>query len=215
MSGYTESETELFRSIVDQLADQGYCIVEQALSDELTQGLYQRVTALEKGEFKRGGIGRKQGLHLDDDYRTDEIHWLESTDKAEANYLAVMEQLRQTINQQLFIGLFDYEAHFAHYAPGTFYKRHLDAFKGETNRVVTTVFYLNLDWKDSDGGKIVLYADENSKQTFKSVSPQAGTLVVFLSDQFPHEVLAAQRDRYSIAGWFRIKALGSMIDPPR
>lgn len=31
-----------------------------------------------------------------------------------------------------------------------------------------------------------------------------GTLVVFLSEEFEHEVLPAKRDRYSIAGWFRV-----------
>jgi SM-20-related protein len=45
--------------------------------------------------------------------------------------------------------------------------------------------------------------------------PTYGTLVVFLSDEFPHEVLKAHRDRYSIAGWFRVNTtLGGTIDPP-
>ncbi|HEY8085443.1 MAG TPA: 2OG-Fe(II) oxygenase [Methylophilaceae bacterium] len=35
------------------------------------------------------------------------------------------------------------------------------------------------------------------------ISPQGGTLVVFFSDQFWHEVLPAKRDRFSIAGWFK------------
>jgi len=48
------------------------------------------------------------------------------------------------------------------------------------------------------------------------VLPQLGTLVVFLSEEFPHEVLAAQRDRYSIAGWFRVNSsTAQQIDPPR
>lgn len=29
-------------------------------------------------------------------------------------------------------------------------------------------------------------------------------MVVFLSEKFPHEVLKANRKRYSIAGWFRV-----------
>ena len=38
----------------------------------------------------------------------------------------------------------------------------------------------------------------------QKVSPQANTLVVFMSEKFPHEVLKAKRKRYSIAGWFRV-----------
>ncbi|MET0091118.1 MAG: hypothetical protein ABW068_14070, partial [Candidatus Thiodiazotropha sp.] len=36
------------------------------------------------------------------------------------------------------------------------------------------------------------------------------------SERFPHEVLPAQRDRYSIAGWYRvINNQQGRIDPPR
>jgi SM-20-related protein len=38
------------------------------------------------------------------------------------------------------------------------------------------------------------------------VAPQAGTLMVFMSAQWPHEVLPATRDRLSITGWFRRRA---------
>jgi SM-20-related protein len=113
------------------------------------------------------------------------------------------------------MGLFDYEAHFAHYAPGSYYKRHLDAFKGNTNRVVTTVFYLNPEWDVQAGGEILMYRDEAAAEPFTRVAPEFGTLVVFLSDRFPHEVVSASRDRYSIAGWFRVKSLGARIDPPQ
>ncbi|MDQ7061154.1 MAG: 2OG-Fe(II) oxygenase [Sulfurimonas sp.] len=34
------------------------------------------------------------------------------------------------------------------------------------------------------------------------MSPQANTLVVFLSEKFPHEVKVAKKQRFSIAGWF-------------
>ena len=40
------------------------------------------------------------------------------------------------------------------------------------------------------------------------VLPRGGTLVVFLSDRFPHEVLPARRERLSLAGWFRRRSLG-------
>lgn len=40
--------------------------------------------------------------------------------------------------------------------------------------------------------------------------PRAGTLVVFLSEDMPHEVLETQRERYSIAGWFRVNGSDSV-----
>jgi SM-20-related protein len=200
-------------NIARKLADDGFCILENALPAKITLSLAQYINTLPKDTFSHAGIGRGKNLHLDNKYRTDKILWLESKSTAETAYLDYMEQLRLDLNQQLFMGLFDYEAHFAHYGPGAFYKRHLDAFKGKTNRVVTTVFYLNDAWREKDGGELLIYKDKTSQTPFTTVSPKLGTLVIFLSDQFPHEVLSAQRDRHSIAGWFRVKATGAMIDP--
>jgi SM-20-related protein len=77
------------------------------------------------------------------------------------------------------------------------------------------VTYLNQDWRASDGGELVLYQDEADKNGLR-ILPEAGTVVLFLSDEFPHEVLPAKVDRYSIAGWFRVNASsGRAIDPPR
>jgi len=55
------------------------------------------------------------------------------------------------------IGLFEFECHFAHYAPGAFYRRHLDQFAGGGRRRVSTVLYLNSGWRDGDGGELRLY----------------------------------------------------------
>ena len=125
-----------------------------------------------------------------------------------------MEQLRVEFNRSLFMGLFDYECHLAHYPNGAFYKKHLDAFKGRSNRVLTTVFYLNPEWREEDGGQLVIYGAQG--EVLETVLPQQGRLVVFLSDRFVHEVLPSKRDRFSVTGWFRINAsVSGIIDPPR
>ena len=106
------------------------------------------------------------------------------------------------------------ESHFAHYAPGHFYKRHIDAFKGDANRVLSLVTYLNPDWLSTDAGELVIYQDSDDRQG-KYVRPELGTLAVFLSEEFEHEVKAAKRDRYSIAGWFRLNSsTPDKVDPP-
>ncbi|MDQ6977536.1 MAG: 2OG-Fe(II) oxygenase, partial [Ghiorsea sp.] len=152
------------------------------------------------------GIGRDASSHVDKSYRNDTACWFTGEHQAEQGYLSWMETLRLAVNQQLFMGLFDYEAHFAHYAPQSFYIRHVDAFKGQSNRKLTTVFYLNPNWDKNDGGELLIYQDRESDTPFQTVVPQMNRLVVFLSDEFPHEVLPTQKDRYSIAGWFRLKA---------
>ena len=61
---------------------------------------------------------------------------------------------------------------------------------------------MNDNWDENDGGELVIYDEDNN--FLKKVIPQANTLVIFLSDKFPHEVLPAKKRRFSIAGWFRI-----------
>ncbi len=40
-------------------------------------------------------------------------------------------------------------------------------------------------------------------------------MMVFLSEELPHEVLPAIRDRYQIAGWFRLNnSIANNIDLP-
>jgi SM-20-related protein len=122
-----------------------------------------------------------------------------------------MQQLQQAINRQFFLGLFDFECHFARYQPGDYYQKHFDAFKGRSNRVLTTVSYLN---DNSTGGELCIYDEQD--QLLKKVLPAAGSLVLFESERFAHEVLPARQDRYSIAGWFRCNnSLNGLIDPSR
>ena len=119
-----------------------------------------------------------------------------------SEFLAFISGLREYLNRSLFLGLTYYEAHFAHYKKGDFYEKHLDAFKSSKNRVVTTVYYLNEEWNQRDGGELLIYNKE--EKLIKKVLPKQNTLVVFMSEEFPHAVDIAKKDRYSIAGWYRI-----------
>lgn len=200
--------------LADDLSDKGYCLTPGLLPIDIVQQLLMEVSQLNQHCFEPAGIGRELQQQQNQFVRTDAIHWLNGQTPAQQAFLATMENLRIAINRRLFMGLFDYECHFAHYSPGDFYKKHLDAFKGRTNRVLSTVLYLNPGWSSSDGGELLMYEQEEV-QPFLTVTPLFGQMLIFLSERFPHEVRPAMRDRYSIAGWFRVNAsIGGMIDPP-
>ena len=107
------------------------------------------------------------------------------------------------LNEALFIGAQEAELHFARYAVGAFYRTHRDRFRDDDARLVSLVFYLNDDWSGDAGGELVLYGDDDGGEVVARVQPRAGTMVCFLSDRFPHEVLPANRERYSLTGWLR------------
>lgn len=200
LSAITEQRLD---SIADALENPGYIILPAALPATLADALLRRVKAFAPGEWQRAGIGREQSHRSHDMARTDYIHWLEKDDPAELAYEEWMECLRLGLNRRLFLGLFDCENHFAVYAAGDYYRRHLDAFKGKPDRVVTTVFYLSSPTLLAEGGELLIYPAQGNIP-LETVRPTHGKLVIFLSARFPHEVVATKQTRYSIAGWFRI-----------
>ncbi|WP_315918435.1 2OG-Fe(II) oxygenase [Vibrio fluvialis] len=185
-------------ALLDAIAEQGWFIWDDFLTAEQVQSL--RDCAPEN--WKRARIGRNDDLQRETTIRSDKIQWLsQNMAQPVQDYLERMEQIRQAVNRDFFLGLFEYEAHFAKYEQGDFYKKHLDAFRGQENRKLTTVFYMNEAWQPVDGGELKIY--DLDDQLIDTVAPVAGRLVVFLSEKFPHEVLPTHADRVSIAGWFR------------
>jgi len=207
-------------AITDGIHKKGWSSYEQYLSAEDCAILINRLDMLEEEQrLEAAGIGRKDEYQINKDVRRDKIHWL-YRDKCEADtfYLTEMENLRRDINRGLFLGLFEYEAHYALYPPGGFYKKHYDSLKGSKNRLVSTVLYLNPEWQEGDGGELAIYVEENigSAAPEKIIQPKLGTLVAFLSEDIPHEVLPAHKERKSIAGWFRCNSSSAdRVDPLR
>lgn len=205
----------LFAAIANSLRADGYSIIHGVLPADMIHALQRRVQSLQEQAFSAAGTGRQTEHQLDRSIRRDKIRWLSNSDPAEQAWLSYMVELQQYMNRSLLLGLFSYECHFAHYRPGDFYRKHMDAFRGQANRVLTTVLYLNNEWNPNDGGELVMYREEDHELELARVIPRAGTLVTFLSEEFPHEVLPSHSDRYSIAGWFRLNAsTANRIDPP-
>jgi SM-20-related protein len=202
--GNRNENATLFKSITKNIANQGYSIHPNALSPRLLSQLVEHLQRIPASNFKSAGIGRESNHMLNDVVRTDAISWINDESLAGEAWLHWADSLQSYVNRHLFMGLFSFESHFAHYTQGDFYKKHQDAFKGEANRVLSVVVYLNREWLTDDGGELVIYTGAPELYTLK-VLPNFGTLVVFLSEDIPHEVLMAKRDRFSIAGWFRVR----------
>ncbi|MCP5169572.1 MAG: 2OG-Fe(II) oxygenase [Hahellaceae bacterium] len=203
-----------YSDLIDSLVLRGYYIAQDFITPYLLKRLRSEAEAFYQEGMTRAGIGRGDLHQQVETVRNDRTHWLNGSTVAQQRFFALAEELKEEVNRALFMGVFDFEAHYAVYEPGNFYKKHRDAFKGSSNRVLTTVFYLNDSWQESWGGKLRVYDD--SDQFLCDVIPQGGTAVFFLSEQFPHEVLPAKQCRYSIAGWYRVNSsVGGLVDPSR
>jgi SM-20-related protein len=188
--------------IADALVDKGYSLLSDIIPDYVSLALLEKMQAKHDIDFKYAAIGRGIEQQVNAEIRSDKISWLDKQDHTDKAYLSIMEQLREGLNRRLFMGLFDYESHYAVYEPGAHYKKHVDALKGSQNRILTTVFFLNPHWQLNDGGELLIYDEFDI--LLETVQPQMGTLAIFLSERFPHEVLPTLKTRNSIAGWFRV-----------
>lgn len=205
----TPSETlildhALLTTIVDDLADKGWSqhdlFIPESLTRQLAAECQQRAA---DDRLAPAAVGRGAAAQVREGVRGDSIQWLEPGESAATDaYLAVMDQLRLTLNQTLYLGLEDYESHFALYPPGAFYQRHVDRFRDDDRRTVSAVLYLNEGWKAEQGGALRIYPAEQPCD----IAPVGGRLVIFMSAGLPHEVLPATRERLSLTGWFRRRA---------
>ncbi len=198
----------VFEHMVTTLREQAWCVIPDALPPLLRDALLAQLQQPAALGLRAAGIGRQQEHTVAPDIRSDAIAWITGSTPAEQAWLAWADVLRQFLNRHLFLGLDSFESHFAHYAPGAFYARHVDAFRhagvpAASTRRVSLVAYFNPHWQTAHGGELALF-DPQSGQEYR-VLPELGTVALFLSEEVPHEVRAARRDRYSIAGWFRVR----------
>jgi SM-20-related protein len=190
--------------LLDDLAGPGWHVDPDFLGEDAIRGLREEcLAALDAGAFHPAGVG-SGAARVVSEMRGDHVLWVDEAHAGPAlkAILVRLETLRQAVNRDLYLGLFDVELHFAAYPPEAGYQRHLDRFRDDDRRALTVILYLNPpDWGRDDGGQLLFWPD--AEQTPLEIQPAGGTLVVFLSDRFWHQVLPARRQRLSLTGWFR------------
>ncbi|NCF91266.1 MAG: 2OG-Fe(II) oxygenase [Verrucomicrobiaceae bacterium] len=194
--------------LAQAIADPGFAIFPNFLAADISQDL---VTLIEEkilsNELKRAGIGKGIASQVHSEIRTDSIFWLDPNDSntTAQRWLGAMDLLCAHLRSSLFLPVHSYEGHLARYPGSGFYKAHLDQHQKSAARQISIIIYLNEDWNASDGGQLRLYTDVSRgvKGPFIDVIPRFGTLVIFRSADFWHEVLPASRSRLSLTGWLR------------
>ena len=207
----------LSAALIAGLAAAGWAHAEQAIEPELIDALNTDLDRIiEADAIRAARIGRGEVEMKAPRIRKTQIAWMDGSSQAQRDFLAGADAMRLEINRRLFLGLFEFEAHYALYPEGGFYARHLDAFAGGPRaRVVSMVAYLNRGWGEQDGGELAVWRDPRDEgDPVALIRPEAGSVVVMLSEEIPHAVRAARRDRRAIAGWWRVNpGVGGALDP--
>lgn len=187
-------------ALAEALSEHGACLLAGFPDPDSTIALRSALKHLQQaGALLAAEVGNGTGQLLRTAIRGDDTRWMDiDSGIAALDYLACLQRLRGELNQRLYLGLAEEEAHFACYPAGAAYRRHRDQFHGTDTRVLSIVSYLNSDWSAEQGGALRLYLPTGSID----VLPHAGTSIVFRS-HLEHEVLPATRERLSIAAWLR------------
>ncbi|MCW9705920.1 2OG-Fe(II) oxygenase [Fodinibius salsisoli] len=185
---------------LDQLAEKEYIYIDSFIDDSLYQKIQHYFhTLYSESEFTKAAIGPSKQQQIKSSIRGDFIYWLDREKDSEISALFVLlEELVDNLKQNLFLSIADYEFHFALYPAETFYKKHLDQFQGQSNRLISVLIYLNDHWQPGDGGELKIY-EPNGKEVL--IEPLGNRLLMFKSDSVAHEVLLTHKSRKSLTGW--------------
>ena len=194
------TSTGLLEEIADGLATQNYAAIENFLSiNEVNAILEVFSLHLDTDNFKRAGVGKNDHFQYDNSIRGDYIKWIDPATALPPVHLFLdkINDLKDYLNQTCFLGIKDYETHFTVYPEGSFYKRHVDQFMNDGARKISFICYMNVNWREGDGGELRLFLDNE----VKDITPTAGKLACFRSEIVEHEVLLSKKQRLSLTGW--------------
>ena len=203
-------ENPLYESIIEDLLQRKYSVIDNFFSAEEVEVLRNRLLAkYEEDQFKKSAIGNKTNELVEKEIRGDFILWLNEAEAgtAENVFFNRVNNLVDYLNRTCFMGILHKEFHYAVYPEGTFYKRHLDTFQNDGRRKLSVVCYLNDEtWLEENGGELTIYLDGNGEEKAIDLYPFPGRVVIFESQELEHEVQRVKHSkRFSITGWLKTR----------
>src|SRR4030095_811099 len=114
--------------IAEALARSRWIARDAFLDAGQVRGLAEECRAGWQGDtFREARIGSGGDAGRRPEVRGDHILWIDPgrASPFQRAYLDAMEELRLALNRRLYLGLFDFEAHFAVYPAGARYGRHV------------------------------------------------------------------------------------------
>ena len=200
----------IYEKIINDLLNQKYSISDFFFSEQETKQLRESIIQQDNNQdFHQAAVGNAQNEQIVKSVRGDKIRWIDESQQTETEeiFFSKINHFIDYLNQTCYMGIDESEFHYAVYPEGTFYQKHIDAFKNDDRRTLSIVLYLNdEEWKDDFGGQLALYLpQDDGTENELNVLPLAGRLAVFDSKTIPHEVKKVNRPRYSITGWLKTR----------
>lgn len=156
----TASDQRDFETLISGLIDAGVGVCDAFLDAAILQGLRDNLFGYHAaGAMHSAGVGKNFDYVKNTEIRGDVIRWIEedSADPHEQRFFTKVKRFIHHLNATCYTGIDACEFHYAYYAEGSFYKRHLDRFRQDKGRQFSFILYLNDDWRAEHNGRISLY----------------------------------------------------------
>ncbi len=187
--------------MVHVLGDGGALIFDGVLGQTVAGGTFEQILALaHDGELRNAGVGRMGSRRQDETIRQDLIAWVDhDTADLFEPVTALFEGVRKAANEHCWMGVKRFDTQIALYpGDGAQYDRHRDAFHGQSSRVLTAIYYPNVDWEPAHGGQLRVFFND----LVEEIDPIGDRLVVFLSEVLDHQVLPVFSARAALTAWY-------------
>ncbi len=188
--------------MVQVLGDGGALVFDGVLGKSVASDTFQQIVELAReGALRNAGVGRMGSHRQDESVRQDLIAWVDADTEDRFTRISVLfEQVRQAANEYCWMGVKRFDTQIAMYpGDGAQYDRHRDAFHGQMSRVLTAIYYPNVDWQPAHGGQLRVFF---SNGTVEEIEPMGDRLVVFLSEILDHQVLPVFSARAALTAWY-------------
>ena len=208
--------------IGSQLNGQGYCVLDNFLTDGQAQELRSEVAACHAaGRLEAGGLvngklpSADEAKYADRATRGDVIGWFDSGQtewphgRALEGYLlklgTLVSELQTSVPELSKITSRSKAMVACYPGGGARYIKHVDNDGKHAlckTRLLTALIYLNDGWEEGDGGELTIFRADDENAVRRVLPPVGNRVLLFWSDwRTPHEVRPSEKLRYSVTLW--------------
>jgi SM-20-related protein len=197
---------QLLTELSTALQTQGWFTSSQLVPSPICHQLLKQLQKHHEAKtLKKAGIGQGSLQQVLSGVRGDFIRWLDeqSPTALESDFFTWLESLKNSLNEQLYLGLQSSEVHYVVYPPSSGYDKHLDVFKSDSRRLLSFVLYLNEKWLEEWGGELLIFKEDDPNHLEIKILPLFSQCAIFLSGKIYHQVNFTTRTRFSVTGWLK------------
>ena len=221
------------KSLIEQLTENGYAILDNFLSEK-----HQKILRNEaEDQYKNKRMSISKSTRWDEDlqqvveYNKHNVYSMQlsggeqyyEAPKLHEYLVGMVQNMHQIImtNKEFAKEALLSPKNFANKlavctGSGSSYDKHYDNSGAEDLRKLTILYYLNPEWKEGNGGYFRIYNDKTNTNKYIDIEPRGDRLLVFWADRLVHSVTPSYADtdddkRWALTLWMTTEDANAIV----